>query len=68
MYKEALKDKNGGAMVYTTWIGRYVTRIYVNTSKKSYGDIYQCDGLELVVEGNKLLLALKFKGYEIAYE
>ena len=52
------------ATVYSTYIGRYVTRIFTNTN----GDVYQCDGTTLDLEGKIQLLALKTKGYDIAIE
>ena len=53
--------KNKNAKVYTTYIGRYVTRIWTTKGR----DIWQNDGTELNLEGQKILLALKFKGYDI---
>lgn len=52
------------ATVYSTYIGRYVTRIFTNID----GDIYQCDGTTLDLEGKIHLLALKSKGYDILIE
>lgn len=56
--------KNPKALIYTNYIGRYTTRIFI----EGQGDIYSCDDTELDLEGKKLLLSLKFKGYEIIEE
>lgn len=57
-----LADKNlYFAEVYTTYIGRYVTKIFVT----GYGDVYQNDGTELDKEGIDLVKVLKLKGCEI---
>ena len=45
--------------VYTTYIGRYVSKIYVS----DLGDVYQNDGTELDLEGKMKLLQLKSQGY-----
>nr|DAP72520.1 MAG TPA: hypothetical protein [Caudoviricetes sp.] len=45
--------------VYTTYIGRYVTKIFVSDK----GDVYQNDGNELDLEGKMKLLQLKSQGY-----
>ena len=47
--------------IFTTYIGRYVTRIFV----AGYGDVYQNDGTELDKEGIDLVKVLKLKGCEI---
>lgn len=52
------------ATVYSTYIGRYVTCIFTNTD----GNVYQCDGTTLDIEGKIHLLALKSKGYDIVTE
>lgn len=65
---KALKDSKGGVLVYTTYVGDYVTRIYAAGSKDIYGDIYGCEGTSLDMEGKKLILALKCRGYEITYD
>lgn len=56
--------KSDGVLVFTDYIGRYVTKIYISNQ----GDVYQCDGTELDLEGKKLLLALKSKGCEITFK
>lgn len=50
------------ATVYCTYIGRYITCIFTNTN----GNVYQCDGTTLDLEGKIQLLALKANGYNIA--
>ena len=45
--------------VYVTYIGRYVTKIFVSDK----GDVYQNDGNELDLEGKMKLLQLKSQGY-----
>ena len=50
--------------VYTNYIGRYTTRIFV----PGKGDVFQCNGTELDMEGRKLLLSYWAQGYEIVYE
>ena len=57
--KKLLEEKY--AKVYTNYIGRYTTRIFVS----DLGDIHQNDGVELDEEGKLKLLQLKFKGYII---
>lgn len=52
------------AVVFTNYIGRYTTRIYI----PELGDIYSCDGTELDMEGRIYLLHLKFRGYEIHFD
>lgn len=57
--KKTIKEKY--ATVYTNYIGRYTTRIFV----PGLGDIHQNDGVELDEEGKLKLLQLKYKGYII---
>lgn len=45
--------------VYVTYIGRYVTKIFIS----GLGDVYQNDGTELDLEGKMKLLQLKSQGY-----
>lgn len=45
--------------VYTSYIGRYVTKIFAY----GLGDIHQNDGTELDFEGKLKLLQLKSQGY-----
>lgn len=45
--------------VYVTYIGRYVTKIFVSDK----GDVYQNEGNELDLEGKMKLLQLKSQGY-----
>lgn len=49
------------ATVFTTYIGRYVTKIFLSTE----GVVYQCDGTELDLEGQIVLLKVKYDGFEI---
>lgn len=52
--------KNEAAYVYCTYIGRYVTRIVASGE-----NVYQNDGTELDLEGEIMLLKLKYDGYKI---
>ena len=52
---------NKQALIYVDYIGRYVTRIFTNDK----GVIHQNDDIGLDMEGNKILLKLKFQGYQI---
>ena len=47
--------------IYTVYIGRYVTRIFTNDK----GVVHQNDDIGLDMEGNEILLKLKFQGYQI---
>ena len=46
--------------IYTTYIGRYVTKIWTNIDRV----VYQCDGCELDEEGKAIDQKLKCKEYE----
>ena len=48
--------------VYTNYIGRYTTNIMVNSEW-----VYQCDGVDLDLEGTCLLFNLSRK-YEVVYD
>lgn len=50
------------AYVYTTYIGRYITRIQLNGEV-----VYQCDGVELDLEGACMLFNLSRK-HEVVYD
>lgn len=52
------------ATVFTTWIGRYVTKVYMPFK----GDVWQNDGLELDEEGEEFIKDLENKGYEIFFD